>query len=407
MIKCPPCVTARILRAVAMTIVLSVLSPVGASAQIEHVGTSTTLDVATWNIEWFGHPGLDPADDDQQVANVADIMLGTGIDIWALQEITDNARFEELLTQLGPDWAGLLGSIPAFNRTQRLAYVWNTQVTSLRQSTHILQSSDFYFAGRPPLKATFDVTIEGEALRLTLINVHMKAGGDQDDYERRLVAAARVKVHIDFTALDTEPVLFIGDFNDELEASIYRRNESPYAPFLEDSDGFSALSLPLEQAGLATHLGGSTLDHIVASNEMVDRYIPSSMDRMASLLSVNGFGSRTSDHLPVFASFSLTALPVGLEPLPETSAAPGDPNTLSLFPNPASARLTLELASIGQSEARVLVYDVLGRAVLEPIILPPAQTNLSLDVTGLAPGVYFVRTERDGQSRTARFVLGR
>ena len=66
-----------------------IIAPLTSHGQIQDVGSDATLDVATWNIEWFGSSSNGPSNDDLQVQNVVDIMLGSGIDIWAVQEIAN------------------------------------------------------------------------------------------------------------------------------------------------------------------------------------------------------------------------------------------------------------------------------------------------------------------------------
>ena len=85
-------------RFIFMLLALAWSSMQSASAQIEVVGTDATLDVATWNIEWFGASYNGPSDDAVQVQNVADIVLGTGIDLWAVQEIASIPRTEDPAT---------------------------------------------------------------------------------------------------------------------------------------------------------------------------------------------------------------------------------------------------------------------------------------------------------------------
>ena len=94
-----------------------------------------------------------------------------------------------------------------------------------------------------------------------------------------------------------------------------------------------------------------------------------------------------------------------------TSTEPGtDANALALTaaPNPfaASARVTLAVPAAG--DARVAVYDVLGRrmAVLHDGPLAAGRHPLALGV-GLAPGVYLVRAETGDQTATLRVTKSR
>ena len=62
---------------------------------------------------------------------------------------------------------------------------------------------------------------------------------------------------------------------------------------------------------------------------------------------------------------------------------------LTLAPNPARTAATLTLPAAAQARA-VTVVDNLGR-VVRRAALPAQTTTLTLDVTGLATGVYTVR----------------
>lgn len=79
------------------------------------------------------------------------------------------------------------------------------------------------------------------------------------------------------------------------------------------------------------------------------------------------------------------------------SAAPASV-ALMVFPNPASTTLGLTLG--GQTPAGVSLFDLTGRMVL-------SGSGATLDVSGLAPGVYLVRATTDGGFSSARVVLTR
>jgi|GEM_PF-3204153 len=74
--------------------------------------------------------------------------------------------------------------------------------------------------------------------------------------------------------------------------------------------------------------------------------------------------------------------------------------TLSVFPNPASERLTLQYQGLGETPTQVLVCDALGRTV--------AQTSFqtTLELADYTPGVYCITLLRADGTRlqTARFV---
>jgi len=71
---------------------------------------------------------------------------------------------------------------------------------------------------------------------------------------------------------------------------------------------------------------------------------------------------------------------------------------LTVFPNPASTILGLSLG--GEAPEGVSLFDITGRMVL-------SGSGATLDVSGLAPGVYLVRAATEGGFFTARVVLSR
>lgn len=377
-------------------LVVIIFLPLTAAAQIQDMGSDATLDIATWNIEWFGSASNGPTNDDVQVQNVADIINGSGIDIWAVQEIADINRGLELDALLPDHWEGILATDSG---QQRIGFMWDSRVLQLRNSTHILQSFDYEFAGRPPLKAEFTVTLPDTTFIATFITVHMKAFSDQTSYERRVAAASRVKNHIDFTGLATQPVFFLGDFNDELTASTYNGEPSPYVPFLEDTADYTALTFPLEQAGGFSFQSGSFLDHIIVSNEADAMWLRGSTRVLTNLVTVNSFYARTSDHLPVMASF-------GSSVVTSTEEVVLRPDRIALsdpWPNPARGSVSVEYSG-SDPDARILVMDALGRVVVEHT----ASFGVNrVDLPRAAPGLYFVRfAGREGTTTRPVLLMG-
>lgn len=77
--------------------------------------------------------------------------------------------------------------------------------------------------------------------------------------------------------------------------------------------------------------------------------------------------------------------------------APGSA-ALAVFPNPASSSIGLSIG--GEAPEAVSVFDIAGRMVL-------SGSGGTLDVSGLAPGVYLVRAAAGDGFSTARVVLSR
>ncbi len=86
------------------------------------------------------------------------------------------------------------------------------------------------------------------------------------------------------------------------------------------------------------------------------------------------------------------------------------PPSFTVSPNPARNLLMLRVERLNTraQRARVSVVDVLGRAVLcSSIDIPSSHCAVSLNVSGLANGVYLVRFETPGEALTGRVVVSR
>jgi len=79
-------------------------------------------------------------------------------------------------------------------------------------------------------------------------------------------------------------------------------------------------------------------------------------------------------------------------------------------PNPVSSTATLSFAVKDQAEARVAVYDMLGRKVstlFEGRPTPGESTRVRLDAGSLPSGSYIIRLRADGQTETQRMTIVR
>ena len=146
----------------------------------DEVSKDQTLDVVTWNIEWFGSPSNDPSDDDLQLQNVITVVETIDADIYALQEISSPNRFNELVAGL----EGYGGFLANFSQTQETAYLFKrSTIDSLSGVT--LSSSDGFTQsnwanGRYPLLFRFIANINDEQQEIYAFNIHAKAFGDQN-----------------------------------------------------------------------------------------------------------------------------------------------------------------------------------------------------------------------------------
>ena len=99
---------------------------------------------------------------------------------------------------------------------------------------------------------------------------------------------------------------------------------------------------------------------------------------------------------------NINGMPVSVQEL-----LPGDATALLVVPNPAvgQAQAVFELARRGQ--VRLEMLDVLGRqvALLHDGDMPAGPQRLDLPVAGLQSGMYLLRLQQQGSSRTVRFTV--
>ena len=397
----------------AVAILAFCLSITAAQAQptITPRGTDATLDVAAWNLEFFGEPTQGPPDDAQQ-ANVQAVLQGAQIDVWALEEVVNGDRFDAVLAGIaGAGYAGVIGpsvsSSTVFN--QRLAFVYNTAVVTPVGAPRAIFSGG-NFGGRAPLELTADVTLGGTTRRMRFIAIHAKASSDAASYNTRLNGAAQLKTYVDGLLAQGIPVVVMGDFNDKLTGSISGGGRtSPYNNFVMDS-AYTFATQRLSDQNVGTFCGssttcnsGSTIDHILLGGGATAGYVANSGDRYAQLLSnIPGYTTNTSDHLPVLAQFSLAA--VADEDGPEAGALA----LLPAAPSPFRTTTTLRFSLAGASDVRIDVVDVLGRTVATVGgFYGAGEHRVALDGSGLAAGLYRVRLRAAGEERVQTIIRAR
>jgi endonuclease/exonuclease/phosphatase family metal-dependent hydrolase len=281
------------------------------------IGTDTTLDFATWNLEWFGHSGRGPENETKQMENVRKVIAGLEMDLWSVQEVTSKRQFNSLLSGL-PGYSGFLANDPIVtdgaayysdfgNQELKVGLIYNTSVTSPVSAKVILKDKNYEFAGRPPVEVTLSITAQSDTVDLVVILLHAKAGAGKRDWQRRKTAAVALKSYLD-THHPESNVIVIGDFNDDVDESITASKASSYKVFVDDSSNYifptKALSLA---AKTSTVFYNDMVDHHLVSNELMSWYIHGSAEVFAADDVLTDYSGTTSDHYPVLTRFNLFA----------------------------------------------------------------------------------------------------
>ena len=262
-------------------------------------GTDKTLDVMTWNIENFPK-------NESTIDYVSDFIFSLYPDVIALQEISSQNDFNQLVDNLGSDWTGYRYSTSNYGE---LAFLINTNNLEITQSPYsILNQYEQYFASRPPyvLKVIFNNE------EFIIINVHYKCCGDgelDDDYwdeeYKRLQANQVLKDYIDLN-FSQKNVIVLGDFNDDISDPI---NNNIFIDIINDYNNYLFTDIAISNgpdSDWSFPTWPSHLDHILVTNEVLDFNIFTSTIKLDNYM-IGGWGKYNnyiSDHRPVGINIS-------------------------------------------------------------------------------------------------------
>ncbi|SEW29355.1 T9SS-dependent choice-of-anchor J family protein [Chitinophaga arvensicola] len=301
-------------------------------------GTSLrSLKVVNWNIEWFGSPVQNPANDSLQQANVTTILKKLDADIFALAEVVDTARFRAVVNQL-PGYSYVLSDFGSYADSvtdvdyvsaQKLAFVYKTAVIRQIRSYGILRqggSSTAYYnwsSGRFPYGMEATAKLGNDSARIQFVLLHAKANtGTKPEkiasWNRRKDGLKELKDTLD-KQYPYSNIIMLGDFNDDLSKTITTEllpdTTTSYIDFMNDSVHYRPLTLPLSLSGQRSTISyPSVIDNVIGSDEIGVAYLPASARIQTQVEKlVNSYGSTTTDHYPVLSRYNLHIL---ANPLP-------------------------------------------------------------------------------------------
>jgi len=267
------------------------------------VGTDTTLDLATWNLEFF--PLRLPGDyncphpvDQSRLTVTADLINLVKLDIIAVQEISDPAGFQDLL-DLCPGYDGFLTSQDWGCNFQRVGLIYRSDQVTVR-STRLLFEGDTYEFPRAPLEVDLSITSNGVSYRLNLIVIHLKASGDSESERRRRAATKLLKEYLDDEAAlhPQANYMIAGDWNDTADEPL---NINSFPAFVEDPEDYQFLTMPMAgrpEYGSHPYGGGSLIDLLLINRAACPDFAGGKVTTLRFDRLVPGY-SNISDHRPV------------------------------------------------------------------------------------------------------------
>lgn len=369
------------------------------------LGSDTLLDIATWNVEWLGNTTNGPSDETLQYNNVLALLNKTELDIFALQEVSSPGIFANLSTALGAKYDGFISD---FSQTQKTALFWRKSMFEIIPDLSLnipLNSSDNYaFASRAPLQVCLRTVGGSKIDTIFLLVIHMKAQTESSDagrfesYTRRQNAANALKLYVE-TTLASKKFIVLGDWNDDLDVSIYNSLLTPYAGLLTAKYTFP--SKELTDAGKSSYaFNTSMIDHIMQSKTLDSFYMKGSakvFDNASDY--VSNFSNNTSDHFPVYAFYDWKKLSTRIIPASVTEMHAKA--QILVYPNPVQDKLFIESNEVLE---RVVVYQLNGQIVFQQV---GEAKVLQMNISSLPPGFYILQIEGRTALQTSRLVISR
>ncbi|QSQ15871.1 endonuclease/exonuclease/phosphatase family protein [Myxococcus landrumensis] len=276
------------------------------------------VSVGNWNIEWFGDMANGPSDEALQLTNVQKVLSDANVDIWGLVEVVSTEHFTNLKARL-PDYDGFLaddsrvsgGALHYSPFAQKVGVLFRKNRVQVLGAEVILTQEKYLFAFRPPLRLDLRVQRNGTAVDMTVIVLHMKAATTVTDYLRRADASIVLKSYLD-TTLSTDRVIVLGDWNDDVDASIAvdpstaQHFTSPYANFVNDGADYRFTTEAFSLAGVSsTATYRDFIDHQLISHELDVSHLANSTEVLRP--AIPNYRTNTSDHYPIVSRFELSS----------------------------------------------------------------------------------------------------
>ena len=365
------------------TFMLLIISNIAFAQNFEELtfGTDTTLEIVSWNIEWFPK-------ETATAGYVTDIIQNLDADILAIQEVNDTVAFKQMMDDL-PAYKGYFKS----SWFAGLAYIYKPAVVEIDTVYEIYTISP-YWSAFPRSPMVMEMYAGGE--KYYIINNHFKCCGDgqldtddpDDEENRRLEAVTLLKEYLD-TELSEEQVIVVGDLNDELTDDA---THNVFQDVLADSANHRFADYPIaagDEANWSYPGWPSHLDHIWVTNELfadVEEGASSVTTLKLGNYFTGGFWayeSQVSDHRPVALKFSIdmaTNVNQAVKPAP----------TFYAYPNPSARQVTLCMPGGANARGHIAIYKLDGQKI-KALPVGAGQKKVVWQARGAGPGLYIAR----------------
>lgn len=249
------------------------------------------IEVMTWNIKQF------PISNNT-INYVNEIISDILPDIIAFQEINNSTAFNTLTN-----------SLPAYtfvNSGNGLALAVRSDVLQINNYSTLFSGAGYEFAWRYPLLVELNWNCGMDAISLHIINIHLKSGGDNEDFSRRLASSQYLSDYVNQNSNDN--IIILGDYNDEITDS---QNSNSIWPLLSN-ENIQFATTPIANIDQYASFPSwpSFIDHIAVSSKLFDELSTSQIQtiRLDDYTGYSFFQNYISDHRPVILSFSVETI---------------------------------------------------------------------------------------------------
>lgn len=369
-------------------ITLCIVSLQGQS--VPGIGDSSSLEICNWNLEWFGktQSGYGPSNDALQQKLVTSVLQQANIDIWAFCEVSESKAFDSMMQKL-PAYSDVVAT---YFPEQKTAVAYRKNLFAYAGSGLLGTSNrDSFSTGRFPLEVALVPQTAMGIDTLFLIVLHLKANTGADNekmqaYNSRKRSSEWLKMYLG-TRHAGNHCIVLGDWNDDLDASIFNGLPSPYVNLLQTGFPFTFVTRKFTDNNIGTTTSyPDAIDHQLVSSALMSWYMRDSTAVWRLEKYISNYGSTCSDHYPVYSKFAFHRTSIDVLRV----------NKVNIFPQPANHAFQVS------GYAGVLeIYDMSGRLQL----LVPGYAGEMTGTSSLDNGVYLLRLSSHASCQILKLII--
>ncbi|HEY1046218.1 MAG TPA: T9SS type A sorting domain-containing protein [Bacteroidia bacterium] len=355
------------------------------------IGQTNRLEIGNWNLEWYGKTtaGYGPDNDSLQQKLIRNILDSTHIDIWGLCEIADTNAFIKSTQSISRYRTVFSDYFPE----QKTAIMVDTNFYRI-VSYRLLgtQSTDSFSTYRFPLEVNLIPKTNLEPDTITIIVLHLKSNiGNTTEkmqaYNSRTRSSEWLNMYLNQVHKNNY-VAVIGDWNDDVDLSIYNNLPSPFNILTKNGSNFEFITKKLSNTNISSTVSYfDFIDHQLLSNKLENCNVNDTAFVIRADKWINQYGSKVSDHYPVYSSYETPIYSINKTWVKK----------LNVYPDPSSSFIQVESHENGQLH----IINAQGENILNLNYL----VGDSIYVGDLANGIYTLYLQTENTFFCTKFVV--